>query len=223
MQKFEIVLMLAVIIPSLFTFSIFFYHPQLHAKVLDFYDIGEINKYNVITIYIQNPTNKTYVLVPIINSHRWYPNIIILKPHEYVIVNVTAPDPTVAISQNSPYVITFYLYNTQTAVLSISGFAPAGTIYPIVNPNFTVVHNSSYGISEYGWQILYNGHITVQKGKIIINGTALIEQALYYPVNGSITVVHDGGEVKACICDNIVVIYAKNTAIFSVILTSSSQ
>ncbi|CDF81354.1 hypothetical membrane protein [Sulfolobus monocaudavirus SMV1] len=223
MQKFEIVLMLAVIIPSLFTFSIFFYHPQLHAKVLDFYDIGEINKYNVITIYIQNPTNKTYVLVPIINSHRWYPNIIILKPHEYVIVNVTAPDPTVAISQNSPYVITFYLYNTQTAVLSISGFAPAGTIYPIVNPNFTVIYNSSYGISEYGWQILYNGHITVQKGKIIINGTALIEQALYYPVNGSITVVHDGGEVKACICDNIVVIYAKNTAIFSVILTSSSQ
>ena len=75
MEKFEIVLMLVVIIPSLFTFSIFFYHPQLHAKVLDFYDIGEINKYNVITICIQNPTNKTYVLVPIINSHRWYPNV----------------------------------------------------------------------------------------------------------------------------------------------------
>ena len=221
MEKFEIVLMLVVIIPSLFTFSIFFYHPQLHAKVLDFYDIGEINKYNVITICIQNPTNKTYVLVPIINSHRWYPNIIILKPHDYVIVNVTAPDPTVAISQNSPYVITFYLYNTQTAVLSISGFAPTGTIYPIVNPSFTVIFNSSYGVSEYGWQILYNGNVTVQKGKIIINGTALIEQTLYYPVNGSIMVVHSGGEVKSSIYDNNIVIYAKNTTIFSVIINGS--
>ena len=221
MEKFEVVLMLVVIIPSLFTFSIFFYHPQLHAKVLDFYDIGEINKYNVITICIQNPTNKTYVLVPIINSHRWYPNIIILKPHDYVIVNVTAPDPTVAISQNSPYVITFYLYNTQTAVLSISGFAPTGTIYPIVNPSFTVIFNSSYGVSEYGWQILYNGNVTVQKGKIIINGTALIEQTLYYPVNGSIMVVHSGGEVKLSIYDNNIVIYAKNTTIFSVIINGS--
>ena len=221
MEKFEVVLMLVVIIPSLFTFSIFFYHPQLHAKVLDFYDIGEINKYNVITICIQNPTNKTYVLVPIINSHRWYANIIILKPHDYVIVNVTAPDPTVAISQNSPYVITFYLYNTQTAVLSISGFAPTGTIYPIVNPSFTVIFNSSYGVSEYGWQILYNGNVTVQKGKIIINGTALIEQTLYYPVNGSIMVVHSGGEVKLSIYDNNIVIYAKNTTIFSVIINGS--
>ena len=221
MQKFEIVLMLVVIIPSLFTFSIFFYHPQLHAKVLDFYDVGEINKYNVLTICIQNPTNKTYVLVPVINSHRWYQNIIILKPHEYVIVNVTAPDPTVAISQNSPYVITFYLYSTQTAVLSISGFAPAGTVYPIVNPSFTVIYNSSYGVSEYGWQILYNGHITVQKGKITINGTALIEQTLYYPINGSIIVAHDGGEVKSYICDNTLVIYAQNTTIFSVVLNGS--
>jgi|GEM_PF-4595751 len=221
MEKFEIVLMLVVIIPSLFTFSIFSYHPRLHAKALDFYDIGEINKYNVITICIQNPTNKTYVLVPIINSHRWYPNKIILKPHDYVIVNVTAPDPTVAISQNSPYVITFYLYNTQTAVLSISGFAPTGTIYPIVNPSFTVIYNSSYGVSEYGWQILYNGNVTVQKGKITINGTALIEQTLYYPLNGSIMVVHSGGEVKSSIYDNTIVIYAKNTTIFSVIINGS--
>jgi len=221
MEKFEIVLMLVVIIPSLFTFSIFSYHPRLHAKALDFYDIGEINKYNVMTICIQNPTNKTYVLVPIINSHRWYPNKIILKPHDYVIVNVTAPDPTVAISQNSPYVITFYLYNTQTAVLSISGFAPTGTIYPIVNPSFTVIYNSSYGVSEYGWQILYNGNVTVQKGKITINGTALIEQTLYYPLNGSIMVVHSGGEVKSSIYDNTIVIYAKNTTIFSVIINGS--
>ena len=218
MEKFEIVLILAVIIPSLFTFSIFFYHPQLHAKVLDFYDIGEINKYNVITICIQNPTNKTYVFVPIINSHRWYPSVIILKPGENVIVNVTAPDPTVAISQNAHYAITFYLYNTQTAVLSISGFAPAGTIYPIVNPNFTVIYNSSYGVSEYGWQILYNGNVTVQKGKITINGTALIEQTLYYPINGSIIVVHNGGEVKSSIYDNTIVIYAQNTTIFSVVI-----
>ena len=221
MEKFEIVLMLVVIIPSLFTFSIFSYHLQLHVKVLDFYDIGEINKYNVITICIQNPTNKTYVLVPIINSHRWYPNKIILKPYDYVIVNVTAPDPTVAISQNSPYVITFYLYNTQTAVLSISGFAPTGTIYPIVNPSFTVIYNSSYGVSEYGWQILYNGNVTVQKGKITINGTALIEQTLYYPLNESIMVVHSGGEVKSSIYDNTIVIYAKNTTIFSVIINGS--
>ena len=146
------------------------------------------------------------------------PNFIILKPHGYVIVNVTAPDPTVAISQNSPYVITFYLYNTQTAVLSISGFAPTGTIYPIVNPSFTVIYNSSYGVSEYGWQILYNGNVTVQKGKITINGTALIEQTLYYPINGSIIVVHSGGEVKSSIYDNTIVIYAQNTTIFSVII-----
>jgi len=216
MEKFELVLTLAVVIPSLFTFSIFFYHPQLHAKVLGFYDVGEINRFNVITVFLQNPTNKTYVLVPVINSHRWYPELIVLKPHEDIIVNLTAPDPTIAVSQESPYVITFYLYNTKTAVLSVSGFAPAGAIYPIVNPNFTVIYNSSYGISEYGWQILYNGHVTVQKGKITVNGTALIEQALYYPINGSVTVVHDGGEVKSCICDNTLVIYAQNTTIYSV-------
>jgi hypothetical protein len=233
MEKFEIILTLAVIILSLFTFSIFLYHPLLHAKVLGFYDIGEINKYNVLTICIQNPTNKTYEFVVVINSHRWYPNVIVLKSHDHIIVNVTAPDPTVAISQNSPYVITFYLYGTQTAVLSISGFAPAGMIYPIVNPNFTVIYNSSYGVSEYGWQILYHGNITVQKGKITINGTALIEQTLYYPVNPnfSITVVHapHSGEVKWYICDNTLVIYAQNTTIYSVIpiysviLTSSPQ
>jgi len=223
MEKFEIVLTLAVVILSLFTFSIFFYHPLLHAKVVSFYDRGEINKYNVLTICIQNPTNKTYELVVAVNSHRWYPNIIVVKSHGRVIINVTAPDPTVAISQNSPYVVTFYLYNTQTAVLSISGFAPAGTIYPIMNPNFTVIYNSSYGISEYGWQILYYGNVTVQKGKITINGTALIEQTLYYPINGSITVMYDGGKVKWYICDNTLVIYAQNTSIFSVILTSSPQ
>jgi len=216
MEKLEIVLTLAVIIPSLFTFSIFFYHSQLHAKVLGFYDVGEINMYNVVTVCVQNPTDKTFVLVPVINSHRWYPNTITVKPYERVIVNITAPDPTIALSQNSPYVITFYLYKTQTAVLAISGFALAGTIYPIVNPNFTVLYNSSYGISEYGWQIVYYGNITVQKGKITVNGTALIEQTLYYPINGSITVVHDGGEVKSCVCDNTLVIYAQNTTIFSV-------
>ena len=223
MEKFETVLILAVIILSLFTFSIFFYHPFLHAKVLDFYDIGEINKYNVLTVCIQNPTNKTYELVVTVNSHRWYPNVIILKSHDRIIVNVTAPDPTVAISQQSAYVITFYLYGTQTAVLAISGFAPAGIIYPVINPNFTVLYNSSYGISEYGWQILYNGHITVQKGKITINGTALIEQTLYYPLNGSITVMHShSGEVKWWVYSNTLVIYAQNATIYSVILTSSS-
>jgi len=223
MQKFELVLTLAVVVPSLFTFSIFFYHPQLHGKVLGFYDVGEINKYNVLTICIQNPTNKPFVLVPVINSHRWYPNTVIAKPHGRVIVNITAPDPTVAISQDSPYVITFYVYNTKTAVLSVSGFAPAGTVYPIVNPNFTAIYNSSYGVSEYGWQIVYNGNVTVQKGKIMINGTALIEQTLHYPINQnfSITVVHDGGEVKSCICDNTLVIYAQNATIFSVVLNES--
>jgi len=222
MQKLEIVLTLGVIIPSLFTFSIFFYHPQLHAKVLGFYDVGEINKYNMLTVCIQNPTNKTYVLVPVINSHRWYPNVIILKPHDRIIVNVTAPDPTIAISQQSAYVITFYLYRTQTAVLAISGFAPAGIIYPIVNPNFTVLYNSSYGVSEYGWQIVYNGNVTVQKGKITINGTALIEQALYYPINGSITVEHSqSGEVKWWIYDNTLVIYVENSTICSVIITGN--
>jgi len=221
MEKFETVLILAVIILSLFTFSIFFYHPFLHAKVLGFYDIGEINKYNVLTVCIQNPTNKTYELVVTVNSHRWYPNVIILKSHDRIIVNVTAPDPTVAISQQ--YVITFYLYGTQTAVLAISGFAPAGIIYPVINPNFTVLYNSSYGISEYGWQILYNGHITVQKGKITVNGTALIEQTLYYPLNGSITVMHShSGEVKWWVYSNTLVIYAQNATIYSVILTSSS-
>jgi len=223
MEKFEIALTLAVIIPSLFTFSIFFYQPQLHAEVVSFYDVGEINRYDVITICLQNPTDETYVLVPVVNSHRWYPNVIVLRPHERVVVNVTAPDPTIAIPQKSPYVITFYLYNTKTAVLSVSGFAPAGTIYPIVNPNFTVIYNSSYGISEFGWLILYSGHVTVGKGKITVNGTALIEQTLYYPINGSIAVVHDGGEVRTCICDNTLVIYARNTTIYSVVLTSSSQ
>lgn len=219
MQKFELILTLAVVVPSLFTFSIFFYHSQLHGKVVGFYDIGKINMYNVITVCVQNPTDKTFVLVPVINSHRWYPNTITVKPHERVIVNVTAPDPTIAISQDSPYVITFYLYNTKTAIFSLNGFAPAGMIYPIVNPNFTVLYNSSYGVSEYGWQIVYYGNITVQKGKITVNGTALIEQTLYYPINGSITVVHDGGEVKSCICDNTLVIYAQNTTICSVIIT----
>jgi len=223
MEKFEIALTLAVIIPSLFTFSIFFYQPQLHAEVVSFYDVGEINRYDVITICLQNPTDETYVLVPVVNSHRWYPNVIVLRPHERVVVNVTAPDPTIAIPQKSPYVITFYLYNTKTAVLSVSGFAPAGTIYPIVNPNFTVIYNSSYGISEFGWLILYSGHVTVGKGKITVNGTALIEQTLYYPINGSIAVVHDGGEVRTCICNNTLVIYARNTTIYSVVLTSSSQ
>jgi hypothetical protein len=115
------------------------------------------------------------------------------------------------------------LYGTQTAVLAISGFAPAGTIYPIINPNFTVLYNSSYGVSEYGWQILYNGHVTVQKGKITINGTALIEQTLHYPINESITVMHDGGKVKWCICDNTLVIYAQNTTICSVIIIDPIQ
>ena len=223
MEKIEIALTLAVIIPSLFTFSIFFYQPQLHAEVVSFYDVGEINRYDAITICLQNPTDETYVLVPVVNSHRWYPNVIVLRPHERVVVNVTAPDPTIAIPQKSPYVITFYLYNTKTAVLSVSGFAPAGTIYPIVNPNFTVIYNSSYGISEFGWLILYSGHVTVGKGKITVNGTALIEQTLYYPINGSIAVVHDGGEVRTCICNNTLVIYARNTTIYSVVLTSSSQ
>jgi regulator of RNase E activity RraA len=58
----------------------------------------------------------------------------------------------------------------------------------------------------------------VQKGKITVNGTALIEQALIYPINGSVTVVHDGGEVKSYIYDNTLVIYAQNTTIFSVVL-----
>jgi hypothetical protein len=188
--------------------------------VLGFYDVGEINKYNVITVCIQNPTNKTYVLVPVINSHRWYPNVIILKSHDRVTINVTAPDPTIAIPQQSAYVITFYLYGTQTAVLAISGFAPASTIYPVINPNFTVLYNSSYGVSEYGWEILYNGHVIVQKGKITVNGTALIEQTLYYPINESITVEHShSGEVKWWIYDNTLVIYAENTTICSVIIT----
>ena len=75
---------------------------------------------------------------------------------------------------------------------------------------------SSAASDVYKRQILYNGHVTVQKGKITVNGTALIEQVLWYPVNGSVTVVHDGGEVKSCICDNTLVIYAQNTTIYSV-------
>jgi regulator of RNase E activity RraA len=61
----------------------------------------------------------------------------------------------------------------------------------------------------------------VQKGKITVNGTALIEQTLYYPLNGSIMVVHSGGEVKLSIYDNTLVIYAQNTTIFSVVLNGS--
>lgn len=219
-MRFELIILTVSLLLTSLTTAVYFVQPPLKTQVVAFYDPDHVNAYTVITLRITNPTDRNYTLVPIVDSHRWYPKTIEVPAHSTVCVNITAPDPTVAVKFKEPYTVTLYVYNTQVAVSSAYGLAPAGVIYPIINPNFKVLYNGSYGVTVYGWDIFYNGNVTVEPGEVTVHGQAVIIQRLHDFFNGSVTVLYKGQFANVSIISNEVVIEVKNATVYGVSFSS---
>ena len=217
-----LVVVLSLAVPTLM------FHKSLNAKVsiVTFYDVGSTGGWDTITLNVTNPSEKP--LYPIIIVYfngvgkRWAIssnvtfmaplfNVIAIKPHSWVLINVSSPSPLYIVPSGALIYVQMYNMSTFDSVTSNVYKAPQEAMPIIVNPCFTLRYYSDL----YGTYVPWYWAIVITPGTrllylnntLYVNGTAYFSQATFI---NDINVSVIGVNSNAFSHNGIIIVIVKN-------------
>jgi hypothetical protein len=215
-------------------------HPLLASvEVLKAYDVGGSGYFNVLELNVTNYGDRPLVpvflvyfdgmykrwvvgSVPVNGSPPEVPPVIVIPPHSWRLVNISAPSPTTFIPSFTPVLVTVYNMSSFDYVVS-PVFVTGNVTRPVVlNPCFKLWHfvgivNQSL---PYAWTVPFmkKGTTLSYENGLMVNGYVVMYQALFNTSPVQVSVKYQG-EVKYWLEGNTLIIEAVNATIYCVNVT----